>query len=658
MTSHSLARTLDAVSAAEASSVLTADPFDSCIERKVKVYVPDTNVLILNPFAPYILAGFTEPEMRDTFEKRLQHFVVQPAKDGHGKIKDPNEVMILEIIERELDHLRHQQDKSAAIAAGHAIRALRHMRRLERDATIDDHIALIFAENGARVHFIPHNEQAFLRQFRSVYPNNDDRILQFMLSLQEENEQGRYEFYFVTQDINAQNKAADLGIRVDEFKYETITEPTQPYLGRRSFVLPAKKITEISAMDKVPTKQVPSVHEAVSQGDLHTNQIIELVPKHAKEAAEESPLYRIIRGAQIKKGSKDLPGKPTLDRLANYEMFMEFLEEQKTRVRETAADSARFEESTSSRKKCGSLDELRTEVYDALRKTKQQHVPDLISKTQYKKFFNQAKKLHTNQSALERLLHEIEGKTFSANKAKHPNPAKGRLITPILNYELSPYQEQIPYVELLANREIPIISVIGPQGSGKTLFATFVGMFALEQKHYERVRYMKPLVGTDEGLGFLPGDKREKVDPWVQPFIDDLREIMRYYCVNREEQYAIAEEIERMERSGLLQFEIATYIAGRTFRNEYVIVDEAHLFTRDQMKLIIGRVGEGTKMVLLGDPEQVGSTSTQTHRYLNARNNGIVHLPPTLRGEPEYGHISLPRSLVKRSKAALLAGKL
>ncbi|MBI5398427.1 PhoH family protein [Candidatus Woesearchaeota archaeon] len=662
MTSHPPARTPDAASTPEALSLPEDHHFDSAINRRVKVYVPDTNVLILNPFAPYILAGLTEPEMRDTFAKRLQHLAVQPMKDRHGKINDPNEVIILEIVERELDHLRHQQDRSASIAAAHAMLTLRHLRRMERDATIDDHVALIFAENGARVHFVQHNEQAFLQRFNSVYPNNDDRILQAILSLKKENEHCNHEFYFVTQDINAQNKASDLGLHVDEFKYETITEPSQLYLGRRSFILPAKKIAEIHATDHFPTEKIRPIHKALRQGDLHTNQIIELLPKCAKDA-DESPLYRIVRGAHANKTSKDISGKPTtgqpsLDRLANYKMFMEFLEKQRTRVHEVAGASAGLVIPTSSHKERKSLDELQTEVNDALLKIRQHCIPDSMSKTQYKKLLYQAKRLHTNQPALERLLHEIERSLRSANKENTPNITNGRLITSILNYELSPYQEQIPYVELLANQAIPIVSVIGPQGSGKTLFATFVGMFALEQRYYERVRYMKPLVGTDEGMGFLPGDKREKVDPWVQPFVDDLREIMRYYQVHREEQRVIDEEIERMEQSGLLQFEIATYIAGRTFRKEYVIVDEAHLFTRDQMKLIIGRVGEGTKMVLLGDPEQVGSTSTQTHRYLNARNNGIVHLPSTLRGEPEYGHISLPRSLVKRSKAALLAGKL
>jgi predicted ribonuclease YlaK len=624
--------------------------------RLRKVYVPDTNVLILNPFAPYILAGFDVEDVgsQGAFDKRLSRLVIKPKKDADGRLKDPNDVVILEVVEKELDDLNHHKDRQhVAISASHAIKTLRHLRKMDRDLSIDDHVAHLF-ENGAHLHFAPHDENIFRREFRGAEPFADDRIIYQIRRIQDANPDK--EFYFVTQDTAAQNRAHDLGLHVDEFRYEAIADPTQPYLGRRTFVLPQKSFEAINAEASFPLSRVGPISRAHRKGDIYANMAIELRSRRQTDSStveQGRPEYRIVRSAPRKKGSREESARSlSLDRPKHYDGFMKFLDEQKDKAERQAAEMrGPFGKLVSSSSQ--SIEDIRDAVDSSLEEMRTYVDKGGFSKTQYTRMRKRAQQMQNNKSELEEVLNQLQNELASVDREMFLSNT--RRISPALNHNLRPYNEQIPYVELLAHPDLSIVSCIGPQGSGKTLFATFVGMYFLEKKRYERVRYMKPIVGSDEGLGYLPGDLREKVDPWVQPFLDDLKEIMRYYEMSRDGQKAIDEEIKRLEKMGIINMELLTYVAGRTYRNEYLIIDEAHFFTRDQIKLLIGRIGEGTKMVLIGDPDQIGSSNTQTARFLTARNNGIAHLPASLRGKPDYGHISLPRSLVKRSRAAALA---
>ena len=137
-------------------------------------------------------------------------------------------------------------------------------------------------------------------------------------------------------------------------------------------------------------------------------------------------------------------------------------------------------------------------------------------------------------------------------------------------------------------------------------------------------------------------------------------EIFGGYGGNLGQKRAAEEEVARLEKEGIIRLDEAdTHQQGATWRDRYVVVDEAQLLTRDQIRMMVNRVGEGTKLVLIGDPHQVGATSQVTHWFLNKRNNGLTHVVEKLQDKELYGHITFSEDdTVMRSRTARELGKL
>ncbi len=205
--------------------------------------------------------------------------------------------------------------------------------------------------------------------------------------------------------------------------------------------------------------------------------------------------------------------------------------------------------------------------------------------------------------------------------------------------------EQTFSLDVLIDPEIKLVALTGKAGTGKTLLALAA---ALEQhKHFEQILLARPIVAlSNRDLGFLPGDAMEKINPYMQPLYDNLG-VIKHVFNARSPEYQKLEELQKEER---LVITPLAYIRGRSLSNVYFIIDEAQNLTPHEVKTIITRAGEGTKMVFTGDLQQIDSP------YLDIRSNGLSYLTDKMRNQDIFAHINLLKG--ERSYLAELASNL
>ncbi len=205
--------------------------------------------------------------------------------------------------------------------------------------------------------------------------------------------------------------------------------------------------------------------------------------------------------------------------------------------------------------------------------------------------------------------------------------------------------EQAFAVDALLNPDISLVAISGKAGTGKTLLAL---ASALQQnKSYDQIYLARPIVAlSNRDLGYLPGDMNEKVDPYMQPLYDNLGFIKRRFNMHSPENRLI-EDLQKDQR---LLISALAFIRGRSLSDIYFIVDEAQNLTPHEVKTIITRAGEGTKMVFTGDIDQIDSP------YLDKKSNGLSHLFDKMQGQEIFAHVHLEKG--ERSRLADLASDL
>ena len=207
-------------------------------------------------------------------------------------------------------------------------------------------------------------------------------------------------------------------------------------------------------------------------------------------------------------------------------------------------------------------------------------------------------------------------------------------------------REQRMALHLLMDPEIPLVTLVGKAGSGKTLLALAAALELTEKQNvYSRILVSRPIIPLGNDIGYLPGDKDEKLDVWMQPIYDNLEFLLR----SDKRESSARRQIEEMKRNKKLEVEALTYIRGRTIPNQFVIVDEAQNLTPHEVKTIVSRCGEGTKIVLTGDPDQIDNP------YLDASSNGLTNIVEHMKHLPLSGHITLMKS--ERSPLAAAAAE-
>jgi PhoH-like ATPase len=208
-------------------------------------------------------------------------------------------------------------------------------------------------------------------------------------------------------------------------------------------------------------------------------------------------------------------------------------------------------------------------------------------------------------------------------------------------------KEQSFALDLLLNDEVRLVTIVGKAGTGKTLVAIAAGLQkTMEEGIYQKMLVSRPIFPLGRDIGYLPGSVEEKLNPWMQPIFDNVEYLMN---LSRSEKKAGRGYHELLDL-GILEIEPLTYIRGRSIPNQFIIVDEAQNLTPHEVKTIITRVGDGTKIVLTGDPYQIDNP------YVDQTNNGLIHVVNRFRTERLAGHITMSKG--ERSPLAELAANL
>jgi len=246
------------------------------------------------------------------------------------------------------------------------------------------------------------------------------------------------------------------------------------------------------------------------------------------------------------------------------------------------------------------------------------------------------------------------------DRANDSHAAVGRFygsdgrIHPLKRMEQPPWgikarnREQQFALELLLDDSVQVVTLLGKAGTGKTLLAIAAGLQqVVDDERYNKLLVSRPVMPMGRDLGFLPGDIEEKLRPYMQPIYDNLDFIV---SANTEMRRRSSMTVGQLEEGGYLSVEPLTYIRGRSIPNQYMIVDEAQNLTPHEIKTILTRAGEGTKIVLTGDPHQIDNP------YVDGSTNGLSYLADHFKHLGLSGHVTLLKG--ERSPMAELASNL
>ena len=231
-------------------------------------------------------------------------------------------------------------------------------------------------------------------------------------------------------------------------------------------------------------------------------------------------------------------------------------------------------------------------------------------------------------------------KTALARFVNYNTPIKKIVKSSAKVWSTNPRNKEQQFAfELLMDPSVPVVSLVGKAGSGKTLLALAAG---LEQtfnnnSQYKKIVVTKPVEPVGKDIGFLPGSMEEKMMPWLAPIQDNLQFLMGDDKAT----------LEMYMDKGQIEIEAMTFIRGRSISNAFIVIDEVQNMTQHEIKTVLTRVGEGTKIVLTGDIEQIDNV------YIDATNNGLSYVVERLKEEQLTGHVTLLKG--ERSKVATIA---
>lgn len=204
--------------------------------------------------------------------------------------------------------------------------------------------------------------------------------------------------------------------------------------------------------------------------------------------------------------------------------------------------------------------------------------------------------------------------------------------------------EQTFAMDCLLNDEIMFVSLVGKAGTGKTLMALAAGLYkTLDEGRFQRLLVSRPIFPMGRDIGYLPGDVEQKLNPWMQPIFDNVEFLMGA-------DKKAAGRAQELINQGMLNIEPLTYIRGRSIPNQYLIVDEAQNLTPHEIKTIVTRAGQGTKVVLTGDAYQIDNP------YVDSATSGLTYAVERFKGQKISAHVTLQKG--ERSELAELAANI
>ncbi len=207
-------------------------------------------------------------------------------------------------------------------------------------------------------------------------------------------------------------------------------------------------------------------------------------------------------------------------------------------------------------------------------------------------------------------------------------------------------KEQRCAMELLLDEKIALVTMIGTAGTGKTLMSLACGLQkAVEESVYRRLIICRPIIPVGKDIGYLPGTKEEKLSTWMGAIYDNLEFIM-----DRRHQDDALQKFEYLLQNEKIEIASVTHIRGRSLPKQYMIVDDAQNLTPHEVKTILSRAGDGTKVVVTGDPYQIDNP------YLDMASNGLTYIVDRFKGQKMYGHLTFTKT--ERSQLAALVAEL
>jgi len=265
------------------------------------------------------------------------------------------------------------------------------------------------------------------------------------------------------------------------------------------------------------------------------------------------------------------------------------------------------------------------------------------------KFYDNFEGIPIKEFKLNPLPHQyfiLKGQKSSALAHYDPNKEVLQRVEKHRTYGIDPRNaEQTFSIDALTRPDIQLIALTGKAGTGKTLLALAAALH--QEKKFNQILLARPIVPlANRDLGFLPGDVNEKIGPYMQPLFDNLSVIKNQFKAQSREYM----NIEEMQKAEKLIISPLAYIRGRSLSNVFFIVDEAQNLTPHEVKTIITRAGEGTKMIFTGDIHQIDSP------YLDSKSNGLSYLADRMKGQDIFAHVNLVKG--ERSYLAELASDL
>jgi len=213
--------------------------------------------------------------------------------------------------------------------------------------------------------------------------------------------------------------------------------------------------------------------------------------------------------------------------------------------------------------------------------------------------------------------------------------------------------QQTMALDLLLDDEVRLVTLIGPAGTGKTLMAIAAGMHKVfREERFDKLLVARPIMPLGRDIGYLPGDKDEKLSLWMQPIFDNVSYLLstRGGGGSDADSRTTEQRLDQIVAGGKLVMEPLTYIRGRSIPHQFMIVDEAQNLSPHEVKTIVSRVGDGTKIILAGDIGQIDNP------YLDAASNGLSYLIERMKGQRIAGHVTLSKT--ERSELASLAADM
>ncbi|MCL1908579.1 MAG: PhoH family protein [Holophagaceae bacterium] len=278
----------------------------------------------------------------------------------------------------------------------------------------------------------------------------------------------------------------------------------------------------------------------------------------------------------------------------------------------------------------------------------------IIEEADFDRLFQEGLPVLDHESFFHNQCITLADKTNESHSALGRFNASDQRVYPLQVRDASPWgikprnrEQQFAY-ELLLDESIRVVTLLGRAGTGKTLLAIAAGLQQIvDDEKYNKLLVSRPVMPMGKDLGFLPGDVEDKLRPYMQPIYDNLDFIV---AANTEMRRRSSMTVAQLEEGGYLSVEPLTYIRGRSIPSQYIIVDEAQNLTPHEVKTILTRAGNGTKIVLTGDPYQIDNP------YVDGSTNGLTFLAEHFKGQDLFGHIILTKG--ERSKLAELASTL